>query len=64
MTTQAKREKILEWHRKQYPSTQISRQLNIPIEEVNAIIQTSRHTKPAKPSKRHGPEFIEPPLFH
>ena len=64
MTTQAKREKVLEWHRKRYPATQISRQLNIPIAEVNAIIQTSQHTKQTKPSKRYGPEFIEPPLFH
>lgn len=66
MTTQAKRERVLDMYRRRFTLTEISRQLNLPSDEVRAIIRNGTYHKPKptpKPSDKYKPEFIEPPLF-
>lgn len=59
MTSQAKRDMVLKWHANGLSATETARLLQLPVDEVRAIIIQAAGVP--KPDTR--PEFIEPPMF-
>lgn len=61
MTGKTKRDLVLKWHGRGYDTGYIAKTLGLPVAEVLAIITPPKPSTP--PSRRHGPEFIQPPAF-
>lgn len=61
MTSKVKRELAVKWHASGADTGYIAKTLGLPVEEVLAIIGQSGPSTP--PSRRYGPEFIQPPAF-